>query len=127
MRYVLSAAAEAGAWARLSEAEQAAWVADDATFNAELAERGIVVFGIGLAEADTATTVRVDDGQAVLTDGPFAETSEHLGGFLVIEVDDLDAALDVARRCPAARIGPLEVRPERGAAIDPGPPIAPVG
>jgi hypothetical protein len=112
MRYVLSAAARPDAWSRLDEAEQAAWVADDAAFRAELDRRGIAVFGIGLAEADTATTVRLD-GQPVLTDGPWADTPEHLDGFLVIEVDDLDAALEVARRCPAARLGPLEVRPAR--------------
>ncbi len=114
MRYVLSAAAEPGTWEELTDEERAAWVADDAAFNVELADRGIVVFGIGLAEADTATTVRVEAGEAVLSDGPFAETAEHLGGFLVIDVADLDEALDVARRCPASRLGPLEVRPERG-------------
>ncbi len=114
MRYVLQAYAEPGAWEALSDEERAAWVADDAAFNVELADRGIVEFGIGLAEADTATTVRMKAGEAVLTDGPFTETTEYLGGVLIIDVDDLDDALDVARRCPAARIGPLEVRPERG-------------
>ena len=114
MRYVIQAFAEPGAWEALTDEERAAWVADDAAFNVELADRGIVVFGIGLAEADTATTVRLKAGEALLTDGPFAETAEYLGGILVIDVGDLDEALDVARRCPAARIGPLEVRPERG-------------
>ena len=114
MRYVVQAFAEPGAWEALTDEERAAWVADDAAFNVELDDRGIVVFGIGLAEADTATTVRLKAGEAMLTDGPFAETTEYLGGFLVIDVADLDEALDVARRCPAARMGPLEVRPERG-------------
>jgi hypothetical protein len=114
VRYVVQAFAEPGAWEALTDEERAAWVADDAAFNVELADRGIVVFGIGLAEADTATTVRLKAGEALLTDGPFADTTEHLGGILVIDVGDLDEALDVARRCPAARIGPLEVRPERG-------------
>ena len=113
MKYALLAYARPGAWDDLTDTERAAWVADDAAFNVELAERGIVVHGNGLAEADTATTVRVSDGEAVLTDGPFAEITEHLGGFLVIDVPDLDSALDVARRCPAARMGPLEVRPVR--------------
>jgi len=114
VRYVVQAFAEPGAWEALTDEERAAWVADDAAFNVELDDRGIVVFGIGLAEADTATTVRLKAGEAMLTDGPFAETTEYLGGFLVIDVADLDEALDVARRCPAARMGPLEVRPERG-------------
>jgi hypothetical protein len=57
--------------------------------------------------------VRMDNGIAVLTDGPFADVSEHLGRLVVIDVPDLDTALDLARRCPAARTGPLEVRPVR--------------
>ena len=105
--------AAGGAWEALSDEERAAWEADDAEFKAELADLGVVVFGEGLAPGDTATTVRVSNGEAVLTDGPFAETAEHLGGFLVVDVPDLDAALDLAGRCPAARIGPLEVRPVR--------------
>ncbi len=114
MRYLLQSFAEPGTWEGLTDEERAAWVADDAAFNVELADRGIVVFGLGLAEADTATTVRMQAGETVLTDGPFADTTEHLGGVLVIDVADLDEALDVARRCPATRLGPLEVRPERG-------------
>jgi hypothetical protein len=113
VKYALLAYARPGAWDELTDAERVSWLADDAAFNVELGERDIVVHGNGLAEADTATTVRVRDGEALLTDGPFAEITEHLGGFLVIDVPDLDTALEVARRCPAARIGPLEVRPVR--------------
>jgi hypothetical protein len=114
VNYVLLAYALPGAWEALTDEEQAAWIADDAAFNVELEDRGVVVSGLGLADSDTATTVRVENGEAVLSDGPFAETTEHLGGFLVVDVKDLDEALDLARRCPAARIGPLEVRPARG-------------
>ena len=113
MKYVLLSYAPPGVWETLSEAEREAWNADDAEFNAELDRRGVVVTGFRLAEADTATTVRADNGEVTVTDGPFAEITEHLGGFLVIEVPDLDAALDIASRCPAARVGPLEVRPLR--------------
>ncbi len=60
----------------------------------------------------TATTVRVRNGKLSVTDGPFAETKEILGGFLLIEVADLDAALAWARRCPISRAGTVEVRPE---------------
>ncbi len=98
---------------KLSDVERAAWEAEDAAFNAELADRGFVVGGEPLAPADTATTVRVVNGRVVLSDGPFVETTEYLGGVLVIDVPDLDTALDLAGRCPAGRIGAIEVRPIR--------------
>jgi hypothetical protein len=70
------------------------------------------VGGAELEPAATATTVRVQDGQTLTTDGPFAETKEVLGGFYLFEADDLDAALEVAARVPAARMGgAVEVRP----------------
>jgi hypothetical protein len=97
----------------LSDDERRAWMDDDATFNAELAARDCVVSGEPLAEPATATTVRVHNGDASFTDGPFATSAEVLGGVLVIDVADLDEALDIARRCPAARLWPLEVRPIR--------------
>jgi hypothetical protein len=64
-----------------------------------------------LQGSSTATTVRVKDGERVVTDGPFAETREVLGGFYLIDVPDLDAALDWAARCPGAKHGSVEVRP----------------
>ena len=114
MRYALLAYAAPGAWESMSDEERARWAADDAAFNAELNDHDYVVFGVGLTDATTATTVRIESGQPVLTDGPFAESAEHLAGFLVIDVPDLDVALDLARRCPAASTGPLEVRPVQG-------------
>jgi hypothetical protein len=66
--------------------------------------------GNALKPTNTATTVRVRDGKRLVTDGPFAETKEQLGGFYLIEAPDLDAALDWARRCPAAGHGTVEVR-----------------
>ena len=113
MRYVLLSFAAPDAWEQLTDEERAAWEADDAAFNAYLADLGCMVEGNGLHGPDTATTVQVKDGEAIVTDGPYAETTEVLGGYLVIDVEDLDAALDVAKRCPAARVGPLEVRPLR--------------
>jgi hypothetical protein len=110
---VLLSFAAPDAWERMSDEERAAWTADDADFNAYLADIGCVVNGNGLHGPDTATTVRVKDGEAIVTDGPYAETTEVLGGYLEIDVADLDAALDIAKRCPAARLGPLEVRPLR--------------
>ena len=67
--------------------------------------------GEALQPAATATTVRLKDGERVVTDGPFAETREVLGGFYLIDVPDLDAALDWAARCPGAKYGSIEVRP----------------
>ncbi len=81
------------------------------TFNAELKAKGVWVFAGGLHPVDTATVVRVKDGETLTTDGPFAETKEQLGGFWVIEAPDLDAALDWAAKGAAACKGPVEVRP----------------
>jgi hypothetical protein len=70
--------------------------------------------GIGLAPPDTATTVRVQDGQTLTTDGPFVETKEALDGFCTFEADDLDAAIELAARIPAARMGgAIEIRPTK--------------
>ena len=79
--------------------------------NAELQATGAWVFAGGLHPADTATVVRVKDGDVLTTDGPFAETKEQLGGFWVIKADDLDAALAWAAKGSAACGGPVEVRP----------------
>jgi len=71
-----------------------------------------VVGGASLHPVETATTVRVQDGQTLVTDGPFADTKEVFGGFYLIEADDLDQATEIAARIPAARIGgSVEIRP----------------
>jgi hypothetical protein len=113
LKYALLGYGASTAMDSLSDVERAAWEADDAAFNAELTDRRCIVHGEPLADADTATTVRVHNGQVTMTDGPFVESIEHLGGILVVDVPDLDSALDLARRCPAARIGAIEVRPIR--------------
>ena len=79
--------------------------------NSELKAAGAWVFAGGLHPANTATVVRVQDGQVVTTDGPFAEGREHIGGFWVIKAADLDAALEWARKATRACGGPVEVRP----------------
>ncbi|MFI6261849.1 YciI family protein [Micromonospora sp. NPDC051006] len=85
------------------------WVA----YDKDVQEAGIFVAGHSLADLTTATTVRVDpSGERTVTDGPFAETREVLGGYYVIDVPNLDVALDWAARCPGARDGgTMEVRP----------------
>jgi hypothetical protein len=71
-----------------------------------------VIGGDQLRPVETATTVRVQGGQMLLSDGPFVEAKEHLGGYYLVEADDLDAALEIAARIPAARMGgAIEVRP----------------
>ncbi|MDP9335889.1 MAG: YciI family protein [Actinomycetota bacterium] len=80
-------------------------------FNEELKTAGAWVFGGGLHPPSIATVVRVEDGEAIVTDGPFAETKEHLGGFWIITAPDLDAALAWATKGSTACMGPVEVRP----------------
>jgi hypothetical protein len=96
------------AWATLSEDEQNAVYADYQTIN----QTPGVTPGMALQDPETATTVRVADGTTLVTDGPFVDTKEALGGWLIFEADDLDAAIELAARIPAARLGgAIEVRP----------------
>ena len=95
-------------WGRLSQDEQNAVYAAYAAIN----ETPGVTSGLALAAPETASTVRVRDGKTLITDGPFAEIKEAIGGYLHFEADDLDAALALAARIPAARMGgAVEVRP----------------
>ena len=96
------------AWARLSEEEQQAVYRD---YQAVSQTPGVTP-GLQLEPPETATTVRVQDGRTLTTDGPFVAVKEALGGYLVFEADDLDAAIELAARIPAARLGgSVEVRP----------------
>ncbi|GAA1928638.1 YciI family protein [Streptantibioticus ferralitis] len=85
--------------------------ADVEAFNSRLRAEGAWVFAGGLHPPTSATVVRVQDGKVLTTDGPFAETKEHLGGFWVIKAEDLDAALAWASEATKACQGPVEVRP----------------
>ena len=80
-------------------------------FIGAMGQAGIIVNGDGLHPAHTATTVRVRDGKRTVEDGPYADTKEQLGGYFIIEVADLDTALEWAARSPAASSGSVEVRP----------------
>jgi hypothetical protein len=96
------------AWSRLSEDEQKAVYSD---YQAVSSTPGVTP-GVELAEPESATTVRVEDDKTLTTDGPFVATKEALGGYLFFEADDLDAAIELASRIPAARMGgAIEVRP----------------
>ena len=89
-------------------------VAQVGAFNEQLMEAGSWVFAGGLHPASSATVVRATGGEVSMTDGPYAESKEQMGGFWVIEAADLDAALDWARRAAAACEGPVELRPLQG-------------
>jgi hypothetical protein len=80
-------------------------------YTQELQDAGVHVAGEGLEPIDTATTVRVRDGETVITDGPFADTKEMLGGFYVVDVPDRDEALRWAEKMPSIAYGSTEVRP----------------
>jgi hypothetical protein len=108
MRYAVLIYEKPGAYDRFSDEERGAVSAE----YLELARDTRVVGGAQLHGLETATTVRVQDGRSLITDGPFADTKEVFGGFYLLEADDLDAALGFAARIPATRLGGcVEVRP----------------
>ena len=97
------------AWNALSQEEQAAVFADYQAINST---PGVTPSDVRMQSPETATTVRVQDGRTLTTDGPFVEIKEALGGYAFFEADDLDAAIELAARIPAARLGgAIEVRP----------------
>lgn len=91
--------------------EYDAKIAAIAEFTKQCVDDGVFLAADPLHTADTATTVRVRDGDALITDGPFAETAEHLGGYFILDCADLDQAIGYAARCPFAAEGSVEVRP----------------
>lgn len=110
MRYLLLLAVDPDASEPPPE-DRAAVVEDWVTMTAMLQTAGVLIAGDGLHPSDTATTVRLRQGERLTTDGPFAETKEMLIGYYLLDVDDLDAALDWAARMPHIPQGCVEVRP----------------
>jgi hypothetical protein len=98
-------------------------MADVDALNAELQQAGAWVFAGGLYPSSTATVVRVEGGDVLITDGPFVEGKEHIGGFWVIKARDLDAALEWGRKATRACTVPIEVRPLREEAPEEGPEV----
>jgi hypothetical protein len=90
-----------------------------AAYAGQLQDSGKLIHGKPLHPVDTATTVRVRNGQTAITDGPFAETKEALAGFYLIEARDLNEAIQIASKIPPARHGSIEVRPTRELVVDP--------
>jgi hypothetical protein len=111
MQYTLLIYDDEQTLANMSEDERNALFAEYGTFTQELRDAGAMVAGEPLQSIQTATTVRVRDGDTLTTDGPFAETKEQLGGFYIVDVASLDEALEWAARIPSARSGSIEVRP----------------
>jgi hypothetical protein len=108
MRYALLIYENPGAYAGLTDEQRQSILAEYMAIGADRR----VIDAAQLKPVETATTVRVVADQALITDGPFADTKEVFGGYLVLEADDVDAALEVAQRIPAARLGgAVEVRP----------------
>jgi Uncharacterized protein conserved in bacteria len=99
---------------RLAEASEDDWAAmlkKYGEYSQWLGEKGWMRAGEALHDTTQATSVRSTNGERIVTDGPYAETKEQLGGFYVIEVDNLDDAIEAAARCPGAQTGTMEIRP----------------
>jgi hypothetical protein len=111
MRYALLICTEEKRQNELSEDEAAAMTAAYMAWGEEMAARGVLEGGERLRPTTAATTVRVRDGETLTSDGPFAETKEQMGGFYLVDCNDLDEAIEVASRIPGAAHGSIEVRP----------------
>lgn len=111
MKYVLLDYVCEGGWHQLSREEQLHWLGAYRAYMEAMSKAGVLRNSSGLKQSMTATTVRVANGKTQVLDGPYAESKEQLGGFHIIEVPDLDAAISWAARSPTAQHGVVEVRP----------------
>ena len=111
MKYMLLIYDNEQAWARLSEAEQRRIYGEYMQFTEDIKASRNYLAGAQLQPVATATSVRVRDGKDLITDGPFTETHEQLGGYYLVEAKDLDEATKIAARIPSASFGTIEVRP----------------
>ena len=111
MQYMLLLRGDESAFASLPDDAREAAIAQYMEYNAELAASGLLRGGAELQPSHTATILRGRDGQVEVTDGPFAETREQLGGFYILEAESLEVALHWAKRCPALWGGSIELRP----------------
>jgi hypothetical protein len=111
MQYILMLHVQESGWSKLTKAEQEQGMAAYFAYTEALEKAGVLKGANRLQPSSTATTVRIVDGKSLVLDGPFSDTKEQVGGYYVIDVPDLDAALTWAARCPAANHGIVEVRP----------------
>jgi hypothetical protein len=111
MKYACLVYVDGNAIAALSE-EQGVRLSDDSIeFDQQLRSRGHLILAQPLQSPETAVTIRVRNGKMSSTDGPFAETKEHLGGFFLVEAQNIDEAVRLAERSPMAKMGSIEIRP----------------
>ncbi|NVK21846.1 MAG: YciI family protein [Kangiellaceae bacterium] len=111
MKYLLTIYEDEKVWDTVSEQDGEQIIGRYMQLVENLREQGVFVAAERLLPVDSATSVRVRDGQKLVTDGPFAETKEQLGGFFLVDCKDLDHAIDVASRIPGSETGTIEVRP----------------
>lgn len=111
MKFMLLCYDDEAAWQRKGEAELRAAMDVAAGLCREIDAKGQYILATPLHPVATATSVRIRDGKRMVTDGPFAETHEQLGGFYLIDVPDLETAIDIAGRHPGAPLGTVEIRP----------------
>jgi len=119
MRYILMDYVVEAGWRELTKADQAQWLGAYRAYIEAMNKAGVLRNSTGLQPSSAATTVRVANGKPQVLDGPYADTKEQLGGFHIIDVADLDAALAWAARCPTALHGVVEVRPLQDRSDDP--------
>jgi hypothetical protein len=111
MKYALLIYDDEKVWAKMPESERQKMFGEYGQFTQAIRDDGSYKAGAPLQPVSKATSVRVRNGKRSVTDGPFAETHEQLGGFYLVEAKDLDEAIAIAARIPSARIGTVEVRP----------------
>ena len=111
MQYLLMLYVDQSGWSKLTPAEQEQGVAAYSAYTGALTKAGVLSGANRLQPTTAATTVRMANGKAQVLDGPYADSKEQLGGYYLIDVADLDAAISWAARCPAASHGVVEVRP----------------
>ena len=111
MQFVCLVYLEETTFEHMSDEEKRQVDRDALAHDEGLARSGHLIHANALRPVDTAVTVRVRDGRMSVTDGPFAETKEHLGGFVLVEASDMDEAIRLAANIPLARLGSIEVRP----------------
>ncbi|MDZ4658567.1 MAG: YciI family protein [Bythopirellula sp.] len=111
MRYLLLSYDDEKYWKQAGKEVHAAAIAEAVELTHELHSKGQYILASPLAWSDTATSVRVRNGKPIITDGPFAETNEVLGGFYLIEAGNIEEAISIAARHPGVRVGTVEIRP----------------
>ena len=113
MKYILMDYVNEAGWPKLTRAEQEHWLGAYKAYMEAMTKAGVLKSSSGLKPTSSATTVRVRNDKTQVLDGPYADSKEQLGGFHIIEVADLDAAISWAARSPTSRHGVVEVRPVR--------------